>query len=301
VANLYGRIARLTISTPAASGFSSTLRDELVIDSNSDGKGGTQGLRVAFKIVKTDGKEPNTAEIIVSNLSPNSRGMLQKKGVKVTLEAGYEATGLSRIYRGDARTIDHVRNKADWDTTIKCGDGERAYQNARVNESFAAGTGAGDILTYLANASGLQIGNVPTVVANLLFTYDQGYVVSGKWIDEMHKLVRALGYYMSIQNETLQVLLPGQASTAAIPLISSDTGLVGSPEFGAPEKKGKPALVKFKSLLMPTLPGARVRLKSLRYDGVVRVKKVEFTGDTFGGPWYTEYQGVLTDGTTGAA
>lgn len=301
MANLYGRVARLTISTPAATGYSATLRDELVIDSNSDGKGGNQGLRVSFKICKTDGKEPNTAEIVVTNLSPDNRGLLQKKGVKVTLEAGYEATGLSRIFRGDARTIDHIRDKADWNTTIKCGDGERAYQNARVNESFAPGTGAGDVLTYLANVSGLQVGNVPTVVANLLFTYDQGYVVSGKWRDELDKLVRALGYYVSIQNETLQVLLPGQASTAAIPLISADSGLIGSPEFGAPEKKGKPALVKFKSLLMPTLPGARVRLKSLRYDGVVRVKKVEFEGDTFGGDWYTTYQGILTDGTTGAA
>ena len=49
------------------------------------------------------------------------------------------------------------------------------------------------------------------------------------------------------------------------------------------------------------LPGTRTTLCRHRIDGVVRVKKVEYTFDTTGGPWFTEYQGVLTDGTTGAA
>lgn len=292
MSTLYGRRCRLLVSTPAASGFSNTLRDELEINAG-EGGGGKQGLRVTFKIKKTDDKSPNTAEIVITNLNDDSRGRMQKKPVKLTLEAGYDATGMSRIWRGDARTIDHVRDSGDWNTTVKGGDGERAYRNARVGESFAAGVGAGTVLRYLAAQSGLQIGSVPTVVANLTTRFDQGYVVSGLWRDEMDRLVRSIGYQWSVQDETLQVLLPGAASTAAIPLISPDSGLIGSPEFGTPEKKGKPALVKFKSLLMPTLPGARVRLKSKRYDGVVRVKKCEHNGDTHGGDWFTVYEGII--------
>ena len=298
---LYGRRVRLTISTPSSSStdYHSTLRDELEVNGGVGGGQEKPGLRVKVTIKKTDGKEPNTAEFIVTNLNSDSRGMLQKKGVKVTCEAGYDSTGVSRIYRGDARTVDHIRNGSDWDTTIKCGDGERAYRFARVSESFAAGVGAGDVLTFLADASGLQIGNVPTVVANLVQRYDQGYMVSGKWKDEMDKLVQSIGYVWSIQDETLQVLLPGQANTSAIPFISADSGLVGSPEFGAPEKKGKPALVKFTSLMMPTKPGALVHLKSLRYDGQVRVKKADFDLDTHGQQFYTTYQGILLGQQTG--
>jgi len=289
---LYDRRLRIIISTPSTSDYHSTTRDELIIDA---GEGGNQpaGLRAKFSVKASDGKEPNGAEVMVTNLNPDNRARLQRKGVKVTVEAGYADTGQSRIFRGDARTIDHVRNEADWDTTIKCGDGERAYRNARVNESFAAGTGAGDVLNFLALQSGLQVGNVPGVIANLLKTYDHGYTVSGPWKAEMDKLVRSIGYRWSVQDETLQVLLPGQPATAAIPLISPDSGLVGSPEFGAPEKKGKPALVKFKSLLIPSKPGALVHLKSERYDGNVRVKKVEHTGDTHGQEWYTSLEGVL--------
>lgn len=294
MALLYDRRCRVTFSTPSdtAGNFKDVLRDELVVEA---GEGGNHpaGLRVSFKISKTDGKEPNTAEITVTNLNDDSRGQLQKKGLKVVLEAGYNATGVARLHRGDARTVDHVRDKASWNTIVKCGDGERAYKHARVAESFAAGTGAGDVLTFLANASGLQVGNVPTVVANLTTRYDQGYVVSGRWSDEMDRLVKAIGYGWSIQDETLQVLLPGQATNGQIPLISVESGLIGSPEFGTPEKKGKPALVKFQSLLMPTTPGAKVHLKSERYDGDVRVKKCSFEGDTHGGPWFTSYEGVI--------
>jgi hypothetical protein len=295
MADLFGRRCRVLVSIPSSEDYHSTTLDELEIN-GGEGVDGEPGLRVAFKIEKSDGKEPNKSEVTVSNLSPDTRGRLQKKGVKLTLEAGYDATGVSRIFRGDVRTIDHVRNGADWDSKFKGGDGERAWRFARVSESFAAGAGAGDVLDYLANASGLQIGNVPTVIANLTVGYDHGYVVSGKWKDEMDKLVRSIGYVWSVQDETLQVLLPGQSSTAAVPLISPDSGLIGSPEFGTPEKKGKPALVKFKSLLVPTQPGARVHLKSERYDGNVRVKKVEISGDSHGGDWYTTIQGVLLDG-----
>jgi hypothetical protein len=291
LANLYGRRVRVVIAVPVASDYHSTTFDELEINGGEGGK--EPGLRVAGKIEKSDGKEPNSSEITITNISPDSRGKMQKKGVKVTVEAGYDATGVSKIFRGDARSIDHVRNNADWDTKIKCGDGERAWRFARVNESFAAGTGAGDVLNYLAEQSGLQLGSVPSVVENLTTRYDHGYVVSGTWAHEMDKLVKSIGYKWSVQDETLQVLLPGDTSKAAVPLISPDTGLVKSPEFGTPEKKGAPALIKFTSLLMPTQPGARVKLKSDRYDGFVRVKKATYDFDTHGGNWYTHYQGVL--------
>lgn len=294
---LFDRRARVTFSTPSTirGNFNQVLRDELVVEAGEGGERPT-GLRVKFKVEKTDGKEPNTAEIVVTNLNDNSRSLIQKKGTKIILEAGYASTGLSRIWRGDARTVDNVRDGADWNSTVKGGDGERAYRNARVAESFAPGTSASTILQYLANASGLQIGNTPGVVLNLTEKFDQGYVVSGQWSHEIDRFLRSTGYKWSIQDDTLQVLLPGQATTAEVPLISPDTGLIGSPEFGSPEKKTKTALVKFKYLLQPTVPGAKVRLQSKRYDGFVRVKKCSMEGDTHGAEWYTSVEGVLISG-----
>jgi hypothetical protein len=293
MADLFGRRCRVTVSIPVDTpgDFSTTTVDDLIIDGADDPL--APGMRVKFKIDKTDQKEPNTSVVVVSNLSPSTRSKLQKKGVKLALEAGYQATGMSRIFLGDVRTSDHVRNDADWDTTIKLGDGERAYRFARVSESFAARTPASAILQRLANLSGLVLGNVPDQAAALRQTFDQGYVAHGRWSDVFDAFVRSLRLTWSIQDGALQVLAPGTSVQAQIPLISPSTGLIGSPEMGTPEKKGKPALLKFKSLLFPARPGTEVQLQSARYNGRVRARKVSIEGDTHGGEWYTTVEGVI--------
>lgn len=291
---LFGRRARLTISIPVATpgDYTHTTSDDIEINGGDDPL--RPGLRIQFKIKKSGEKDPNSAEITVTNLSPTRRASLQQKGVKLTLEAGYQSTGLTRIFRGDVRTADHVRDGADWNTVFKCGDGERAYRNARVNESFAPGTGAGAILRTLAERSGLAMGNIPDIALDLQQTYDQGYIATGRWAYEMDRLVKSLGYEWSTQDETLQVLLPDGILGAAIPEISPQSGLIGSPEMGTPDKKTKTALCKFKSLLLPSRPGAKVFVRSERYPGTfVKVKKCEMLGDTHGGDWYTNFEGVI--------
>ncbi len=291
---LFGRICRLLVNVPVddPKDFSDTTPNQFEINSGVDAN--AQGLRVQFKITKTDQKEPNTSEITVTNLSPTSRGRLQVKGVKVSLEAGYIGTGLTRLFYGDARTIDHLRDGASWNTVLKLGDGERAYRYARVNQSFSGGVNAGDVLQYLGDASGLSLGNVSEASDRIKdITFDQGYVLHGRWSDEMHKLVSSLGYTFSIQNNAIQVLLPDESVSSDVLEISPYTGLIGSPEMGTPEKKGKPALLCFKTLLQPIFPGGRVKVVSKRYNGFVKIKKVEFEGDSESGPWYATAKGVL--------
>jgi hypothetical protein len=289
---LYGRRCKLVISIPVSTSgdYSSTTYDQVEINGSDDAN--NPGLRIRFKVTKTREKDPNVAEITVTNLSETRRGSLQVKGVKVAIEAGYAATGLSRLFLGDARTIDHSREGADWQTTIKAGDGERGLRFARVNESFAAGTTAGQILTRLANASGLQVGNVPSQVPKLSTRFDQGWVAHGKARAEIGRLLRSLGYRWSVQDGQLQVLARGETLEQLIPEISSTTGLVGSPEMGSPEKKGQAALIRLVSLLTPVRPGGKVRLKSSRYDGEITLKRVEHDGDTAGGPWYSAMEGT---------
>jgi len=299
---LIGRVCKVTLSVPVDTpgDFSNVLTTNVIeIGGANDPK--QPGLRIQFKVEKSTDKHPNSSELIITNLNKDSRSGLQKKGVKVIIEAGYQSTGVSRIFAGDVRTVDHIRGEATWDTTMKLGDGERSWKFARVNESFAPGTGAGTILKFLANKTGLQIGNVPTEVANLTQSFDHGYTVHGPVWRSLSELARSVGYTVSIQAGTVQILRPGatlgNGSTSEVPEITPDTGLIGSPEMGTPEKKGKPQLVKFRSLMRPSTPGAVVKLRSDRYDGFLRVKKCSFDGDTAGGPYYTDYEGVIIGAT----
>lgn len=283
---LVNRRVRVVISSPSSSNYHEVVRDDLEITEH----------RVVFKLNFKDSKEPNTGEIKIYNLAENARSLIQKKGSKVTLEAGYKDSGTARIFVGDVRIGDNGYDgkAAEWISTLKLGDGVRAYQNARVNKSFGPKTTAGDVLQYLGEASGLQLGNVPKKILDLTVTYDNGYSVSGKWSDAMNQFCNSVGYKWSIQNQTLQVLLPGQAaSEGLIPEISAESGLVGIPEMGTPEKKGKPALLKFKALLRPLQIGGYVRIKSRAYEGDVLIKTVGYDGDTAGGNWFVNVEGVL--------
>lgn len=295
---LFGRQLRLLLSIPVKTpgDFNSVTTDVLEINANTDGIiNNIPSLRVQFKITKTLEKEPNTAEITISNLSEARRASLQSKGVKLDLSAGYVSTGVSRLYVGDVRTIDHVRNGTDWETVIKSGDGERSYQFARCQESFAPGTSAGAILSFLADQSGLALGNTSDVVNTLNSRMlDQGYVVSGTVQQALQRFTKSFGLTYSIQNGTLQFLSKDTSLNSEIAEISPATGLIGSPEMGTPEKNGQPALLKFTSLLFPVYPGVRVKLTSKRYNGVVAIRKVEYSGDTMGGDWNVTCQGVIT-------
>lgn len=286
---LFGRRCRVTIATPVATegNFRDTTSEVVEID------GGDGGLRIAGSIRKTTKKEPNTCEIRIYNLSPSRRAGLQKKGVKVLVEVGYKDTGLSRVFSGDARTVDHVREGADWITVLKLGDGERAWQYARVNESFAPGTPRADVVRTLAEKMGLDLGNVAKQVADITGTFDAGFAASGSASRAFEQVIRAVELEWSMQDGALQLLRPDQPLDQSVPDITPQTGLIGSPEMGSPPKKGKPALVKFTALMTPVKPGSKVKLKSERYDGYVRVTGIEYDFDTHGASWYSKIAGQV--------
>lgn len=279
---LFKRLVRVTIATKVAEDYQSVTSDVVEVED----------LRVAFKVVKTGKKEPNTAEVTISNLSPTRRASLQQKGVKFILQAGYEGTGIAQIFVGDARTVDHKRNGANWDTVIKSGDGERAYNFARVSESFSAGSPVSDVVNRIAGSLGLGLGNLKSQLAGMTGTYDNGYAAHGPASRELDKVLRAAGYEWSIQDGEIFAHKPEAPGAILVPDLSPETGLIGSPEYGSPDKKTKRAPLKIRCLLNPGIKiGGQVYIRSERHNGPVTVKKIEHTGDTAGGDWYTDFEG----------
>lgn len=248
------------------------------------------GLRMQFKIEKTLTKTPNTCEVLITNLSEKSRAGMQAKGSRIIVSAGYPSTQ-AQIFSGDARLIEHVHVGPDWITKIQCGDGERAYQFARVNTSFAGGTRVVDVLKAAARSMFVDPGNLNEKAAALTQQFVNGYAMQGKASREFDKVLAPTGLEWSIQDGRMQLLAPGEANKDVVVEISPTSGLIGSPEHGTPEKKGGPAVLKVKSLLQPSAkPGGRVRVVSAEHNGIFRVLKVSHNGDTAGGEWYTTYE-----------
>ncbi len=274
---MFDRRATVLLSSPVPNDYLS-ISEQTEIDQ----------LRIQFEITKSLVREPNTANITITNLAEGSRGRIEKAS-KVTLTAGYEDSQ-SVIFIGDVRTAEHFHNRPDWETVIGAGDGERAYKHARMSESFKAGTPAGLVVKACARAMGFDDGVLKDVVANVnaSHAYKSGYTAHGRASDELTKVLTATDYEWSIQDQQLQVLAWYEVLPASVTL-SSETGLLGSPSAGTPESVGDRPTMLIRSLLQPEIkPGALIDLQSRQHNGRFKVYKVRHVGDTAGGDWYSE-------------
>jgi hypothetical protein len=247
-------------------------------------------LRVAFKVTKTLGKEPNSCEVTITNLSETTRARLRGIGSMVGVFAGY-GEQVQQLFSGAARRINHIHERPEWHTTVECGDGEQGFLWGRVSESFKAGTRWKDVVRAVAKSFVTDQGNLEDKLAGLNDTMVNGYTAHGRSVAVLDKLLKGRQLSWSIQDGRLQLLGPGEANTDSITVLTPDTGLVGSPAFCSPSKKGDPDVLKVRALLQPQLrPGSRIRIQSGVISGQFRVSELRHEGDTHGQPWYTDIE-----------
>ena len=255
-------------------------------------------LRVQFQIERTLQPEPNTADISIFNLAPESRAAIQDKGISTEVQAGYFGI-ISLIFKGDLDYGSTVRTGPDWVTTFQATEGGKQYRRARVNLSFDAGTRIGDVIKTAAGQLGLGLGNVAAQIAKGIprgtaLQYVKGLVLSGQASREFTKIVKRAGFEWCIQDGQIQFTRPGQVldPNEAI-VLNQATGMIGSPE------QGEKGLIRVRSLLQPDLqPGKRVQIQAgprdasgvSEIDGFFRVEKTVFSGDTWGGDWYSDIE-----------
>jgi hypothetical protein len=248
-------------------------------------------MRIRFSIEKHLGSEPNKADVAIYNLAQSTRAAFEKKPVQVRLDAGYDGK-LSLLFSGDLRYGLSSREGADWMTKLQLADGDRAYGQARISTSYKAGTLPKDILQQMAAVLGLKASDVLLGLPILNQAIPKGLAAHGYVRDELTKFLKARGLQWSIQNNTLQVLGEDDTRTNRAFLLSSavegGTGIIGSPEYGPPPKKGAPPTLNVKLLLYPgILPGDLVRVQSREIDGTFRAETVKHEGDSHGDDWTT--------------
>lgn len=239
-------------------------------------------VRVAFDVSKAMTKDPNKLELKLYNLSEQSRGRIQKKDAVVILQAGYEGTGLSQLYKGNARLISHSKAGVDWISKVACGDGEKEIRTARISKSYKKGVDAKQVFKDLVGAIGLPAGNALKTIESAsmrgLGAFTSGFSLNGNAYEQLDARARAAGLRLFTHDGQLQLLGPNDASVETIVVLSPDTGLKGSPE------RGEKGVVKARSFLNPDIfPGRRVQLDSSAIKGQFRCEKVTHKGDTHGG------------------
>lgn len=260
----------LTVGQPHGGSFFGALDDQVTIT----------GHRVSFRVVKTVGKEPNTCDLTVYNLAPTSRRLFARRPLLVRLDCGYDGR-LERVFTGDVVWSESRLERATWETRMMVGDGARAYRLARANRSFKAGVTLRAALNDLARDMGLRLPLLTGPEFSRQFPH--GISLHGPARREMARLLAPYNMEWSVQDGRLQILRERDVRTNAPVFISADTGLIGSPEFGAPPEKKQPPVLRAACSIRPELtPGGKVQIESVEHKGVFKLRRVEHAADTHG-------------------
>ena len=248
-------------------------------------------LRVQFQVEKAIGEQPNTCDVVITNLAEGTRGHVVARPLYVRLDAGYDGN-LERLFTGDLLWGTSAKAGADWETTLQLRDGDRAFRFARVSRSYRAGVSARDAVAEAARAMGLTVKLSPRAERELRAQYASGLTLSGTASSELSRLLSPFGMSWSIQDGRLQILLADELRADQAVVVSEDAGMVGVPELGPPLRKGGKPIVTVKMQLYPRVtPGGKVRIESRTVRGTFKALRVSHVGDTHGLPWETIVEG----------
>lgn len=287
----------------------------LVSKANGDGLD-LGSLRVVFKIKKSDAQTPNTAEIRVYNLAENTAKQIQKEFTKITLQAGYESN-YGVIFAGNIKQVRLGReNGTDTYIDIAAGDGDDAYNYAVVNTTLAAGAKQSDQINAAAGSMASKSVSKGYIGDTGGAALPRGKVMYGMARDYLRQSAESTDTTWSVQDGKLQVV----SKTAVLPnqavLLTSKTGLIGTPEQ---TEDG----IKVRCLLNPLLKIAvRVKINeedvataklpdtskknevnkpaAISSDGIYRLLTVEHSGDSRGNDWYSDLVCLDVDATAPA-
>jgi hypothetical protein len=243
---------------------------------------GAQTLKIAFQVTKTLGKEPNKAEISIENLKEETRALFQTKNQGVVLEAGYREN-TSVIFSGAVDHTDIERVSTGWIVRVLCSDGGVNQRRGRINRSFRGEVDLKNAARAVISSMGLGLGNTKDLPD---FKFGNGLVVSGRSDQQLEKLARKAGVKYSIQDGQVVFLLDKQTLKNTVPVLSSDSGMVGTPQIG---EKG---FVTLTAKIQPGLnPGGRFKIESKLITGFYRVEKATYQGDSWGPAWIVNIEG----------
>lgn len=251
-------------------------------------------MRVAFSIEKTVKAEPNKCELKLYNLAERTRTLCKTSPLTVWIDAGYDGV-LRQLFTGDVRYADSELLKPEWITVMQLGDGDRACRLARTNATYAGGTPVLTIVRDIAKSMNLTLN--PSEVARIpgLQTQVRGSRAAHGYSEtELSKLLAPLGVEWSIQSGRLQMLRDIDKVDGEAFVIQQDAGMIGTPEFTAPRKEGKPVNLKIACLLYPELvPGRLIEVHSRAINGrLFRIQRIHHQGDTHSKNWVSHIEAI---------
>lgn len=231
---------------------------------------------VEFEVRRENMSSSQTATFRLYNLGERLRNLIFKDRFNTTeyraiqFRAGYENFKVPLIFNGTIFEAYSERTGVDFITTIECYDGGYAMANSYTTQTFGAGATRKQVMEALTGDL-RGVSNSP-IIGNFPGSFVRGTVYLGNTWDY---LVQLSDGYATIDNGQLKVLKPEEVVQAEIPLITAESGLLGSP-------RRSNTMIEFEMLFEPRFTlGQIVTLQSQTnsiYNGTYKVMGFTHTG-----------------------
>lgn len=243
-------------------------------------------LHIQFEIEKTDLETPNTGKISIWNLSQEHISELEKTNCIATLNAGYGSTR-PLVMAGLIINCQTEDDGADRRTEIEVEDSLVSLRDTYVTISYSGKTNAQTVLDDVAGQMGVAV----TYAYNAEFAdIPNGYAYVGQARNVLSKICNTSNLTWSLQNGILQVKKPGDTLTKEVFVLSTDTGMVGSPKrftsTAADDSKDDDSGWEVDYLMNVAINvDDYVYLDSKKATGYFRVYSLKISGDSHGSDW----------------
>lgn len=254
--------------------------------------------RVKGKILKPWAQPLAISEIVIYNLSQDSRSLIEgKTRIPVRVQAGYGSSLRLVGTISGTQCSSEYQQSGDVVTKIEGTLGShRLLQH--VDQQLGIGTPYSEHVLAMAS----QLGSVGAATRKLIVSaaagriYTDGYSAFGQLVDLFTTALDDMGLEWTVVDDEVIVSRRNE-TTADTFIVSPESGLIGSPVPDSPPAPGKLRFLRVKCLLNPTFrPGAKVLLRSAIHEGVYRCWDVSHEFDTHVGEWYSSLQLRATKG-----
>lgn len=300
-----GEYYRVRIETQTVSDWLYGRRYRIFIDIGNGKAFDVSDLRCTFEIIKTSYMEANQSIVQIYNLIPDDENKIIKQGQRIIIEAGYAGSQYGKIF--DGQVIQAIRSKengTDYVLTLVSMDNDRYTSYGLINVAMVAQQSARDAVNVLASKSIVtsEVGSI----SQMDTVYPRGKVMFGMSRHYLSQLASSENATYYSDDGKINIIKSYEPPPNVIKSYGPQNGLIGTPsqtEYG----------VSCKVLLDPTLkingffhvdnekvaglrytPGSPIR--ALDNEGIYRVIRMSFIGDTRGDSWYTEVEGITQAG-----
>lgn len=243
-------------------------------------------LHISFSVEKCDVESPNTAKVQVWNLSNENLKILETKDCFVELKAGY-GNDNALILAGNVTSVITVPENADRMTEMEVVDGRAPLRDTVIRASINGAVDSKEVYKMIAKQMGMPI----VFAGDLSFKkMPKGFRYCGKAKNALQKIANYNGHRWTIQNNVIQITIPGRAIKTKGFLLGPDTGLISIPKrvmIGETSSNGGAQTGWEVEYLLNGAIGINdvVILRSSAANGYYRVYKVTIDGDNLEGDW----------------